>query len=278
MNSVAHTFVVSDGIADWYRKVYPSHTVSVVRNAPTKSEVKPALTACADAPLRRFIGATHSDVVFLYQGVLGPARGIPPMLAAFQDPPPGHILAVMGYGPLEPSVADAAAEFPAIHHVPVAAPDKVVEWAIGADVGLATGEHAGLSYELSMPNKLLRYLACEIPTLVNDLPEMARFVTEQPVGPVGWVAAPTPIAMTTAVASIDLCQAKVRKKRLAGWIDTHSWEREASDMLRHYARLGFAPALGISFLYDLSTHEYPRSCTRHRFRLWWGRIAQRCRH
>ena len=145
----------------------------------------------------------------------------------------------MPFGPLEGIVDDAAASEPTIHRLPAVPAEEVVAWTVGADVGLATGEHVCLSYELSMPNKLMRYLACGVPTLVNDLPEMERLVTRGDNGPLGWSAAPTAASMREVVQSITRNAVDERRERLRGWAEANAWELEAERMVQVYRTLGF---------------------------------------
>ena len=84
MPQIAHTFVVSEGIAEWYRKTYHTEAVSVVRNAPALKEISAARQPDAPSHLREALGVPDDALVFLYQGKLSRGRGIEPMLDAFR--------------------------------------------------------------------------------------------------------------------------------------------------------------------------------------------------
>ncbi|MGZ5193656.1 MAG: glycosyltransferase, partial [Kaistella sp.] len=45
-----------------------------------------------------------------------------------------------------------------------------------ADVGLSIEENNGLSYYLSMPNKVSDYIQARIPVVVSDFPEMRKVI------------------------------------------------------------------------------------------------------
>ena len=236
-------FVVSEGIAEWYREAYGLEDVTVVLNAPSRAEVAPARAPGALSLLREALGVADHELVFVYQGILGHGRAIEAMLDAFREVPAHCHLAVMGFGPLERDVAAAAAAHPTIHHVPAAPPEEIVRWTVGADVGMAIHERASLSYELAMPNKLLRYLACGVPALTCPFPDMERLVMGSDGGPVGWVCAPQSDALRRQVASITKDDVQDRRARLATWTDRISWENEAERMLAAYPRSVTAASL-----------------------------------
>lgn len=236
-------FVVSEGIAQWYREAYGLEDVTVVLNAPARAEVAQAREPGAPLLIREALGVADHDLVFVYQGILGHGRAIEPMLDAFRDVPSHCHLAVMGFGPLEGDVKAAAAAHASIHHLPAAPPGDIVRWTVGADVGMAIHERASLSYELAMPNKLLRYLACGVPALTCPYPDMERLVMNAADGPVGWVCPPDCDAMRRLVSSISKNDVMVRRARLETWTDRISWESEAERMLAAYPTFVTAPVL-----------------------------------
>lgn len=190
------TFVVSPSIADWYRNKYPRTPVHVVRNIPLRSDI----SGLVAADLRGRFGLAEEDLLFLYQGLLGHGRGLEELFDAFADVGGQRHLIVMGYGLLEAKARRAAQDHVNIHFHPAVPPTELLRHTLGADVGLAYIQPISTSYRYCLPNKLFEYLACGIPVLVSDLPDMGALVDEFGCG---WRVPLSPTALAEQLAAID---------------------------------------------------------------------------
>ena len=81
-----------------------------------------------------------------------------------------------------------------VHVLPAVPPDELCAWVASADVGVMAIQPSTLNHRLSTPNKLFECLAAGVPVVASDFPEMRRIVCDDPVGPLGVVAAPDDVA------------------------------------------------------------------------------------
>jgi glycosyltransferase involved in cell wall biosynthesis len=228
--------VVSESIATWYREAYsiPPARVHVVRNIPYREALHPA----GDTDLlRRATGVGPDDLLFLYQGVLNPGRGIEMLLEAFAAAgasalaePTKHIV-LMGYGALAGLVKDHAERSPNIHFQPAVPPEEVGAYTVGADVGLAIIEPVCLSYEYCLPNKLYEYVLCGLPVIASDLTEMRRFIDEHECG---WRVAPNLEAVSALIADITLEDVEAKRTAVRRFPEDLGWHTEEQRLLEVY--------------------------------------------
>jgi glycosyltransferase involved in cell wall biosynthesis len=224
--------VVNRSIASWYVNTHNLARVWVVQNLPHRTSVAPKRTFL----LRSAIGLQPKDaLLFIYQGMLSPGRGIEMLLEAFAGIGYDRHLVCMGYGPLEGLVRQAAQRNPNIHFMPAVAPDLVKEYTVDADVGLSLIENTCLSYFLCSPNKLYEYAACGVPPIVSNFPEMSRFVDNHDCG---WKIEPNVYELRCLVESIDATILKVKQVNAVHTGTQYCWENEEPELLRMYEALG----------------------------------------
>jgi glycosyltransferase involved in cell wall biosynthesis len=181
IRAVNHTFVVGNEIEHWYQDRYPGISIDTLYNFPS------ALDDVARLPNDYFhkqFGLTAGTKVFLYQGVLGPARGIEEIAEAFRRfPRPDHALVLMGYGEWENRVRELAAEVESIHFHAAVPPEELLSYSRCADVGFSIFEpQASLSYRFSAPNKLFQYLCAGLAVIASDVPEQAAVIRKFDAG------------------------------------------------------------------------------------------------
>ncbi len=225
--------VVNHSIASWYQESYGLFRVWVVHNVPLRMASVPQRTGL----LRNVLGLRSPEVLlYLYQGLLSPGRGIELLIDAFACIGGGRHLVCMGYGPLEEAVIRAGQLHSNIHFIPAVAPDLIKEYTVDADVGLALIENTCLSYYLSTPNKLYEYAACGVAAVVSDFPEMSRFVDHYDCG---WKVKPEVGDFRRLIESIDA--ESLRNKRLNATRASmeNYWEKEELELLSMYEDLGF---------------------------------------
>ncbi|MBB2777139.1 UNVERIFIED_ORG: O-antigen/teichoic acid export membrane protein/glycosyltransferase involved in cell wall biosynthesis [Comamonas terrigena] len=222
--------VVNHSIAEWYANRYRLRKVWVVRNVPYRSESKPMRTGL----LRKSLGISSEDMLFLYQGLLAPGRGIHLLIEAFSKLPLDRHLVFMGYGELAEDVKCAAAIYPNIHFMSAVSPDLVNDYTVDADIGIALIENVCQSYYLCLPNKLFEYVANGVPALVSDFPEMRRAVCELDYG---WTTTPDVKHLTDFVLQLNPVDFAAKRRNAAIYGQENCWQKEESELLEIYRDL-----------------------------------------
>jgi glycosyltransferase involved in cell wall biosynthesis len=205
---------------------------NVVRNVPVPLQLRDRYKD--RAILRDKFSLDAASTVFIYQGLLSEVRAISRFLTVFSRARDDRHIVFLGYGPLETKVHEYAEKHSTIHFLPAVSPDEVLNYTIGADVGVCGMGGGSLSYRYSLPNKFFEYLQAGIPVLVGDRPEQEAIVDQLQCG---WSVANGEEELEVQVNSID--RAEVASKT-AGAIqaqESFSWDQEASVMLAEYARI-----------------------------------------
>ncbi|MBE2187355.1 MAG: glycosyltransferase family 4 protein [Rhodothermales bacterium] len=234
MRFVDHTFVVCTSIEQWYRKAYGDIPITTVKNYPSLRQSEDA-----GMSLRERIDASPDDLVFLYQGRLGKGRGIEMLLEVFgSEMPPlatgsRHIV-FMGEGPFAEHVCEASRASKSIHWIPPVQPSTVLAITQQADASVCVIEPISESYRLALPNKMLESLACEVPVIASDLPEMRAELKD---GALGWLVDPTDSAVRATVCSLTKDEVHARRQALSGWFATHNWEAQETALTAPYRAL-----------------------------------------
>jgi glycosyltransferase involved in cell wall biosynthesis len=229
---VDETIVVSDSIADWYQDAYNGRRPEVVLNCPPRSQPR------TSDRLREALSMPDDAMIFLYQGILAPGRGIELLLNAFaQLGDPRKLLVFLGMGSLESRIVECSRRHSNVMFHPAVPPDRLAEFSASADVGLCLIEGSSLSYRYCMPNKLFEYLAAGVPPVVSNLPEIRRAVEGSGAG---WVLGEWSVeALRALVNSIDRT-AVLRRREAALQASVHySWEQQLPSLQRVYGRLGY---------------------------------------
>ena len=178
---VDHTFTVTESIEDWYRDTYGLTSIDTVYNFPSREQT----SETGDKQyFRAKFGLSDKQRIYLYQGVLGPGRGIEVVARAFRESLiQDGVLVLLGYGPLESDIREWAATSSRIFFHPAVPPRDLGSLTGTADVGLVpTVGSQCLSYYYSAPNKMFQYWSAGIPVIASPLPEHARFLGRYPAG------------------------------------------------------------------------------------------------
>ena len=230
----AHRVVVaSPGYADVLARRYRIPRPDVVLNVP------------AGPRPDRATAPSEPDVA-VYAGGLQPHRGLEQAIAALPSVP-GLRLRLLGAG--RPEYVDGLRELARTSGVEdrlempgTVEPGEVVEAISGAAFGLALFQPVCLSHRLVAPNKVFEYLAAGLPSLVSDLPVMARFVDEAGAGiavPPGDIDAIATGARALADPERNL---DWRRAAVAAGQET-TWERERRTLEAAYAQAEQAAGL-----------------------------------
>src|SRR5262249_47343357 len=154
---------------------------------------------------RHALDIPSNDLIFFYQGVLDRGRGVETTLAAFAKAPPGRHVVFLGFGRMQAIVEDYARRYPNIHFHPAVPPGELRQYTRSGDVGLCIISPLCLSYRYGFPNKLFEYMACGVPVIATDLPEIGAVVK---AAGAGWTIENSPEALLSVVTSISLEDAR----------------------------------------------------------------------
>lgn len=232
MRWVDHMIVVSPPIAEWYRTAYPGQKISVVRNVPKR---KVAPSADDGATFRSIFEIGERDLVFIYQGVLSPARGVHSLIEAFRRAGGHRHLVLMGYGPSVAEIKSISASCPNIHFHPAVDPANIIEKTSGADVGLVFLDHGpSLSYRYSLPNKFFEYLCGACPVIVSDNLQYLSLLVER--HGLGWVAPADPEKLADLLRSIDVDTVSRLALNARKYAGENRWEDDEPFLAEAYGR------------------------------------------
>ena len=213
--------VVNDSIADWYLQEYPGIVRPVVL---TNTPIDDGNTV----DLRAKLQIPEGELLYIHVGYISHGRNVPLILSAFAATPNAHVV-FLGDGDLRGLVEEAAKVHQNIHWHPMVAPDSVVSYARGADVGLCLVEYASLSDELSTPNKLLESWVAGIPPLSSGLQEAKRLLGAQLTET--WVLENPDAQLVDALARISKDDIAEFKRQ---WHQVPSWESQAIGLVDAY--------------------------------------------
>jgi len=189
---------------------------------------------------RRFhdlLGLTSGTSVVLYHGGLFPERGIEQLITAWPDVPDA-VLVLMGYGLLEASIRQRAADpllGGRVRLVPPVRPDELHAWVACADVVAMPIQPSTLNHRLTTPNKLFEAMATGVAIVASDLPGMSRIINETGCGVLCDGTDPAALASALRFVLDDPARRlEMGRRGHAAARDTYNWERQASILLREY--------------------------------------------
>lgn len=221
---------VSESIAQHYRADYGLPEVTVVRNVPVR---KPMATFDR-TKLRKAVGLADDDIIYLYQGILGPNRNLELLLEVFRDPPPGRHLVLLGFGALEEMARDHAAKYPNIHYLPGMPPSELLEYSAGADIGVHVLPDNCLNHHCCLPNKIWEFLSVGVPVLMTDVPEIRKVIEDHTCG---WPVEPSAEPLRAMLQHLTLEDIERCRQDIAGNQREFGWHVEERALLPVYERL-----------------------------------------
>jgi glycosyltransferase involved in cell wall biosynthesis len=175
--------------------------VAVVPNVP--EEADPALVRGARDRLRAVAGLDASARIVLFQGRLGPGRGLEAAAEAVLAVPQA-VLVILGFGAgFETTAArDVDPRFRGRHvTLPAVPPDELPGLTAGADVMVIPLPPISPNQRASTPNKFWEAIAVGVPVVVvRGLDELVAIVEEHDLGVVAASAAPGDLAVAISAA------------------------------------------------------------------------------
>lgn len=228
------TVVVNASIAVWYKENYKLGKVWVVQNVPHRFDAEVPKTRL----LRENFSLAQTDVIYLYQGIIGEGRGIKPLLQTFAEFSAQGImdkhLVCMGYGALVPLLKEYAAKCPNIHYQEAVSPELVLEYTASADVGLSLIENTCLSYYLSLPNKIFEYLTVGLPVIASDFPEMRKVIDTHNCG---WRVQPSPSEIKALLEKLSIAEIEKKIPFSRQAARCFGWHLEEIELLALYEKI-----------------------------------------
>lgn len=224
------TIVVSDSIAEWYRKQYALLHVDVIRNFPytIKSDNYNSRT------LKEKFKIENDETLYIYQGGLSRGRSIETILKVFSKTDTRKHLVMMGYGDLEDTIKGYEQTYTNIHFQPAVQPQEVLYYTASADVGISLTENNCLSHHYSLPNKMFEYLAVGLPVIISDFPEMSKIIYEYNCG---WKIQPQERALIELIENISINDILEKKVNVTKCKDKFTWENEEKTLFEVYGDL-----------------------------------------
>jgi len=169
---IKYGITVSEGIRQIYAQKFGREFL-LIRNVPHLQTEIPQ-------------DAVTPTPYIIYQGALNTGRGLELMIETMPLLP-SHQLWIAGRGPLENELKTLAKRLNVEHqirflgHIPF---HELPKYTQEATCGISLEEDLGLNYRFALPNKLFDYIQAGIPSVVSDLPEMAKLVDANGLGKV----------------------------------------------------------------------------------------------
>jgi glycosyltransferase involved in cell wall biosynthesis len=185
LRSASRMVTVCDSIAGELAQMYaPAVPVAVVRNIPP---IDPLVAASAPAiDIRRALSIPAEKAIVLYQGGVGPSRGLEPLIAAM-GLVQHAVLVIRGPG-METHreqylrLADQSGASGRVFCLPPVISQRCVVEAKAADLGYWTLMPICKNFTYALPNKVFEYLAAGLPLVCAHHPEVARIINGFDVG------------------------------------------------------------------------------------------------
>jgi glycosyltransferase involved in cell wall biosynthesis len=218
---------ISPGIQSEYKRLYGINDIALVRNTP---HLTPSETGNV---FREKFKISANQKIFLYQGMLGPDRGIEELIATFERRKTHDaVLIIMGQGRLQDLVSSAALRCPIIYHHPYVSYSEINLYTSSADVGLNMAKDSCLNHRYCLPNKIFEYIQAQLPILTNHLIDCSHLIQQYEIGSIIYQYTPEGInAAIDHMLQLDFAQ---MKRNLILAKSELNWEKEQSALIEVY--------------------------------------------
>ena len=228
---------VCESIADELVQRYSVPKPVILLNCPTRAAAPANLVDLGR--LRARAELDGDEPIILYQGGYTPNRGIEELIDSVRHLERG-VLVLMGWGTIEDDLrarVERAGLSERIRMIEPASPDELLEFTVGADVGVIPYKAVGLNNYYTTPNKLFEYIAVGLPVAGSRFPELKRVIEGENLGVTFDPEDPRDIGLALNYlledpARLDELRAN---SRAAG--RRYVWEVEATKLLDIYANV-----------------------------------------
>jgi glycosyltransferase involved in cell wall biosynthesis len=193
--------------------------------------------------LRERLSIPAQRRILLYQGGLGPDRGLEQLPRILDEPGlESAALVYLGYGPLK-DVLRRTADEPSfagrVFVLDAVPPADLLDWTASADVSLIPFQHTSMNNWLATPNKLFESLAAGVPVVASRFPELEAIITEWRVGELcDPTSVPAIAAATLRILGLPVAEyAELRRRCRRASLERYNWEKEVAPLLDLYRRL-----------------------------------------
>jgi len=232
---------INESIADYYHRNFPGlPPAEIIKNATPKFAVQ-----TYDGRLHAAAGLPLNQKILLYQGGFSDKRGLQSLVQAAAYLDSAWSLVLMGWGTLENELRALAEEANRLRQEdrPVAvafvgkAPfNELVQWTVGASIGVIPYEDCSLNHRYCTPNKLWEYPAAGVPVLCNPMVELEKAVVGYKMG---WLI-PQPMDARSFAETVNrLTEDDIREAQrgCARFIAAENWATYEQSLLNCYRGL-----------------------------------------
>jgi glycosyltransferase involved in cell wall biosynthesis len=231
MPYVDHTIVVSQPIAEWYEREYPTARVSVIRNIPNRQQ-----PVAKSNIFRQQFGIPVDEMICIYQGILAEKRGVHALIDTFKGVGDRWHIVFMGFGPAEAAVVAASKVHRNIHFQPAVDPSEIIRYTSSADVGIFFLIHEpGLSYRYCLPNKFFEYVYSGCPVIVSSqLEHLSKLIDEFEVG---WSVKSDVDSLRFLLARLDDAGIVNSRQNCNHYARKNAWEDDEKKYLQAFNKI-----------------------------------------
>ena len=180
-------FSVNDSISKYISDKYHL-TCETIENFPIKQELP------KEKKLRKVLGISKDQNIIIYHGNLGGGRYLKEIVESAYFFNQGISLVIMGNGELKDNLKTiSAVNTYFLSSVPY---ENLFQYTSDANLGIVLLEHINYSKKHASANKLFEYMACGIPVLISNSPELIKVVRKEGNGIIINEISPIEIAKT----------------------------------------------------------------------------------
>jgi glycosyltransferase involved in cell wall biosynthesis len=226
---VDELIVVSNSIEGWYKTKYPELQISTVRNVPYYFELNTKSNL-----LREKFRIGTGQIVFIYQGLLSPSRGVDIILDTFRQVSDQYHIVFMGMGEMVDEIKELETRYGNIHFLPAVPPSEIHLYTSSADVGIHLIQNTCLNHFYCSPNKIFEYLLYGIPQIISNFPDMMRVLDNDKCG---WGIEPNTEQLKCTIDSITPLLVKEKKTNVLQQRKNWGWHIEEMELEKVYNRI-----------------------------------------
>lgn len=175
--------------------------------------------------------------IVLYQGRYAANRGIEEAVLAAKCLPEDVALVFRGYGAIEEELRKLVLDqqlSEMVFFLPPVQAEEIVEYAIGADIGLSLYTPYNQNNLYAAPNKMFEYMMAGVPSVGSDLPYINDILVGLNVGKVFEPGDAQHLASVIVELLDDAANLEKMRKKGLELSKTYCWEAEGKKLLQDY--------------------------------------------